>query len=287
MPDGAWAATLGSGEFYGQVALSPSGARAAVVKPNEERRGEIWVVDLATSSWTRLDPRVGGSHEPTSMLDPAWGPDGRRLAFTAQTGWRGFIRDLATGADRLIADPPQHYVVDDWTRDGSLVVFRSREEGARGVWVWAVAPDAPETHRVLWRSTAVVDQVQVSPDGRWVAYHAWDSGALEVYVARFPSFTDAQQVSASRGGVQPIWAHDGNRLFYLAFDGTMMGVDVRRDGESLATEAPRELFATRLTNPSSWVSEYDVTKDGRFLIIERAPGPHTLRMLMNWAQAGT
>jgi hypothetical protein len=128
--------------------------------------------------------------------------------------------------------------------------------------------------------------VQVSPDGRWVAYHAWDSSALEVHVARFPSFADAQQVSASRGGVQPIWAHDGNRLFYLAFDGTMMAVDLRRGGERLTADAPRALFATRLTNPSSWVSEYDVAKDGRFLIIEREPGPYTLTMLMNWAPAG-
>ncbi len=32
------------------------------------------------------------------------------------------------------------------------------------------------------------DEVHVSPDGRWVAFNADESGRWEVYVATFPDF---------------------------------------------------------------------------------------------------
>jgi Tol biopolymer transport system component len=247
-------------------------------------RFETWLVNVATSAWTLLDARVGGNQNPSAILDPAWGPDGRRLAFSAHG--RGFIRDLSSGADRLLADRPTHYVIDDWTPDGSMILFRERGEGVWGT-VWGASPGAPDTSRELFRAQHVRDQQQVSPDGRWIAYNALVSETWEVYVARFPSFTDVQQVSAARGGVQPIWAHDGQRLFYLRFDGTMMGVDLRRDGEVLVADAPRALFTTRLSNPSPMLPEYDVANDGRFLLMEREPGPYTLTVLTNWAPPGS
>ena len=65
------------------------------------------------------------------------------------------------------------------------------------------------------------DEVHVSPDGRWVAYNADESGAYEVYVARFPEFTAKRRISG-HGGVQPQWSGNGRELFYLALDGSLM-----------------------------------------------------------------
>ena len=67
------------------------------------------------------------------------------------------------------------------------------------------------------------DQLQVSPDGQWIAFNSEETKTWEVYVARFPSFTDKRRVSVA-GGVQPRWRGDGRELFYLAPDGTMMVV---------------------------------------------------------------
>ena len=54
----------------------------------------------------------------------------------------------------------------------------------------------------------------VSPDGRWLAYMSDESGALEVYVQRFPDGGGRQRVSTS-GGTRPIWGPDGRELFYV------------------------------------------------------------------------
>ena len=67
------------------------------------------------------------------------------------------------------------------------------------------------------------DQMQVSPDGRWIAFNSDESEAMEVWVARFPDFTDKRQVSVG-GGVQPKWARNSRELFYVTPDGTMMAV---------------------------------------------------------------
>jgi eukaryotic-like serine/threonine-protein kinase len=87
-----------------------------------------------------------------------------------------------------------------------------------------------------------------------------------VWVARFPQFTEKRQVSIG-GGVQPRWARDGQELFYLAPDGTMMVVQ-RAGGATSTFGAPRALFKS-LSPPAAELSEYDVTSDGqRFLILE-------------------
>ena len=50
--------------------ISPDGRRAAVA-----RNGDIWILDLATSAWSRLTLQ-GGNH-------PSWTPDGTRVVFSS------------------------------------------------------------------------------------------------------------------------------------------------------------------------------------------------------------
>jgi Tol biopolymer transport system component len=56
--------------------------------------------------------------------------------------------------------------------------------------------------------------IDVSPDGRWIAYHASDSGRPEVYVQAYPGSGPRYQLS-SDGRISPIWRRDGRELFYL------------------------------------------------------------------------
>ena len=52
-------------------------------------------------------------------------------------------------------------------------------------------------------------------------------------------------MSAGRGA-QPRWRRDGNELFYLDGDGTLMAVAVSLAGVQLAFGTPTPLFKTRL-----------------------------------------
>ena len=91
--------------------------------------------------------------------------------------------------------------------------------------VHTVSVHGDRTPRLLVDTPYTEDELDISPNGRWVAFNSDESGRFEVNVASFPDFTSKQQV-AGRGGVQPQWRADGRELFYLAPDSTLMSVGV-------------------------------------------------------------
>jgi serine/threonine protein kinase/Tol biopolymer transport system component len=264
---------LGEPAEYLQVALSPRGARAAFVRPQASDNMEIWEVDLRTGIGSAV---VRG---PAMDSDPSWSPDEQRLAFTSsRLGWTAvFLKDLKSGAERRLAgEESLPLFVDQWTPDGRFVICRSE-----GRTVWAVPTDGDHEPRKLFEAGHIVDEVHVSPDGRWVAYNADESGRWEVYVARFPEFTSRRQVSRD-GGFQPQWSGNGRELFYVAEDGAVMSLRVTPEAEPVIGP-PLRLFAPRIA-PYPHVPRYAVSADGqRFLALEEVEAHReTLTFLVNW-----
>ncbi len=73
---------------------------------------------------------------------------------------------------------------------------------------------------------------KISPDGRWVAYRSDESGRSrsgdgEVYIQSFQQAGKKQQISTA-GGFIPRWSHDGEELFFVAPDFTLMAVSIQR-----------------------------------------------------------
>jgi hypothetical protein len=125
------------------------------------------------------------------------------------------------------------------------------------------------------------DEPHVSPDQRWVAYGANQSGRWEVYTAAFPSFSDRRPLS-KYGGAQPRWRKDGRELYYVAPDGKMMVVEVKT-GVTLEASSPRELFQTPIRLDPT-IDQYAVTGDGRrFLIVEPlGDAARPMTVVLNW-----
>jgi eukaryotic-like serine/threonine-protein kinase len=309
--NGSRLGTIGAPAHTQQVVLSPSGRRAALQRMDTDTgNADLWVIDLDTAIASRLtlDPAIDG--------DPAWSPDERSLAFTSLRTGRGtvWLWDFVSGRESPLFDLaatstqgapdkpgvtaptslaparlPEGVAVDDWTWDGKYLVLRTF-----GRAVFAVPMTGERTARMLADTPFVEDQSQVSPDGRWIAFNSDESGRWEVFVARFPDFTDKQQVS-SAGGMQPRWRRDSAELFYLSLEGSIMAAEIAAGNPGSASGgragsagqvlgAPRPLFQTHLS-PSSNVPQYDVSADGsRFLVLEPArSGGEPITFVLNWA----
>jgi Tol biopolymer transport system component len=278
--DGRRAETIGSPGQFQALALSPSGTRVALQLGEFSttiNRVDLWMLELGSGVMSRLtsDPALDG--------DPAWAPDERRLAFTAQRDGRSqvYLKDLSTGAEEQFLDLPYAVVVDEWTPDGRFIIFRSL-----GRAIHAAPVNGDRTPRIVADTPTIIeDQSHVSPDGRWIAFNSNESGRWEVYVAGFPDVVGKRQVS-SGGGVQPLWRQDGRELFFLDQQGMLMAVLGGRSGAA-SFGVPRPLFKTPL-NPSAHVSEYAVAPDGqRFLVLEPVGhAPPAFTFLLNWRADG-
>ena len=189
---------VGSPDLYSQVELSPlTGTRAVLVRggPWPEDR-DLWLADLESGIPSRLTTRPG------LESSPVWSPDERRIAYHSSQGGlpiAPFVKDLDSGREEQQLQPTEALSVEDWTADGRFLVLRSF-----GYAVFALPMTGARKLELLADTPYTEDQLQVSPDGRWIAFNSDESDAWEVYVARFPDFTQKQQVSVG-GGVQPRW----------------------------------------------------------------------------------
>ena len=108
-----------------------------------------------------------------------------------------------------------------------------------------------------------------SPDGKWVAYTSYQSGAPQVYLRPFPTGDARYQVSAS-GGEQPVWARDGRSLYYTGPLGGLL-IRARLSLSPAFTVTSRDTLVRGGYNqpPRNGHAVYDVMPDGEHLLFVR------------------
>ena len=82
--------------------------------------------------------------------------------------------------------------------------------------------------------------------------------------------------------MQPVWARDGTELYFRGTD-DVMAVSIGGD-ESPTVETPQLLFEDRFVRAQSPANHttYDVTNDGRFLMLESVSGLDRIEVVANW-----
>jgi eukaryotic-like serine/threonine-protein kinase len=251
--------------------LAPDGSRLALGGPvqgsGRQTGGEqrIWVVDLRTRGRRPLD----------MFTEPVWTSDGQRIV--ASIGGQPFaglgeqIADGSRGVDTLLRALP---VEDTWptdlSRDGAWIVYYgaghdtvsgrfSRDLGD------IMFLDRKSGERRRLRLAGYQRGGRLSPDGRWLAYQSFENGRSSVHVRPFPAL-DADYLVSAGEGEQPAWSPDGRELYYRRGH-DMMVVPVRPGGTAFGTPAPTVLFTGTFFRDASGDQDYDVARDGRFLMM--------------------
>ena len=257
---------------YQGLHISPDGRRAAL--DIDGANASLWILDLDRTTVTRL------THE-WSNNGTVWTPDGQRVTFTSA---RGGVRSLfwqrldGQGAAEPVfpaGQVPGQIVQPSWTPDGRTVVFDVLS--AQTGWdLWVARLDGDRTPRSLMQTSFSERAPRLSPDGRSLAYVSNETGRPEVYLQPFPGLGNKTRISDA-GGDFPVWARGGRELFYVNGD-AMMAVTIDATPSS-PPGRPHLLFRKATTGA------YDVSSDGRFLMIEGRSSESAARpvtVVMNW-----
>ena len=256
--------------------LSPDGKRV-VIKRNPPNT--IWVVDLEKGNSVRITSDFGQM--------PLWSPDGSRIAYA---GSLGLMMKASTGLGEAEVALPTSVSGATfpccWSPDGKFIVYQKRGVKTR-LDLYAVALEDKKEISLL-SSPFDERSPNLSPDGKWLAYDADDTGTPEIYVQRFSpdgaKLTDRKRVSTN-GGRMAVWRRDGSELYFIAADGQLVASAVKTIGDTLEFATPKPLFSTRMLGAVGSYHEFDVSPDGQRFLIGTLIGDSTApppTVIMNW-----
>jgi Tol biopolymer transport system component len=270
---------IGQPDAYGQISLAPDNRSAAVEIRVDDGEYDLWLMDMTRGVSSRL------TFAPGEERDPVWSPDGQSLAFTTRGEEGAELRRKGLRAgetEEVVANSEDEDIPESWLQDGKkmLVVRRSADNKQS---VWAVPVEGGEDAELVLDNEFRVDEPQISPDGRWLAFVSPESGRDEVYVQPYRRQGLRLQVSVAGGG-QPKWRSDGKELYYINYERQLMAVAVRGEGDQLAVELPTKLFQVESIQGSGY-DDYAVADNGqRFLVklpTDESIEPR-LHIMVNW-----
>ena len=191
----------------------------------QSRLGAMELIDPDGSGSVTFDPCRPPS---CNADDPAWSPDGSRIAFLVARGGSGhssptqylYVADAAGRAQRSLARcgtcGTQWGAHLGWSRDGRSIIF-SRDAGPRGqqsLWIVATTGGTPRRLTNCGRSYCV-DPVW-SPDGRRIVFTRGDgNGPSWLFTIR----PDGSGLARIALGADPQWSPDGRQVVYDGLQG--------------------------------------------------------------------
>lgn len=196
------------GEKIAAAAISSTGARAVF-----EARGEILTVPAEKGDVRNLTGTPG-----VMERDPAWSPDGTRVAYFSEASgeYALHVRDQkAEKPPRVVTLPPGFYYSPVWSPDSTHIAF---SDNAMRLWVVSVEKGEPK--RVDTNPFGLRDDVLQpawSPDSKWLAYAKQLDNRLRAVFLYSLEKGEAHQVTDGMADARhPVFDRGGKLLFFSA-----------------------------------------------------------------------
>ena len=246
---------------HGNLELSPDGTQVAVaVNDRTHNTHDIWIYNLASGERTQF------TSDPADENWLIWSPDGKNVLLNSFARNRlSLLEASSTGAahQTSVLEGDEGKWPVSWSPDGRFVLYVTNNERTSND-IWVLVRDGSAAPYPYLQTAASENWAAFSPDGKWVAFSATDSGQPEVFVAPFPVPTKRWRVSAD-GGTQARWRRDGKEIFYVAPNRMLMSTAIAISGDGVVASNYVPLF--ELQHPYGAYHAFDVAADGqRFLV---------------------
>ena len=240
------AVKLNAGNVSRQAAPSPDGSRIAFYVSQEDlttggRMDDIFAVDRDGMNMKRLTSEAGYDG------DPAWSPDGARIAWRhidEATGRSSIWVMNADGSAKvnLTGDMVATHSLGNpaWSPDGTRIAFDGIQVGTAHTGIWSMAADGSDKRRHTGSTSGFDNGPTWSPDGRRIAFtRAFDN---ERDIAIVTLATEAiERIRLPFAQWSPAWSPSGEHLAFwqdIGVSGSSAVYTVRADGTNLRIHTP-------------------------------------------------
>jgi Tol biopolymer transport system component len=235
----------------GKIAFSSNRAEPNPAGCGQTCNYEIYTIDPNGTGLTRL------TFDSAPDENPAWSPDGKKIAFTRGVNQPDIWVMNADGSGQTNltngADPVSHHG-PAWSPDGTRIAFTAGD-------LWVMNADGSGAAQIAPAASA--QDPSWAADGSLIAYTEGSPSVITISVRR-PDGTGYRILAEAHGGNSPDWSPDVTKVAYgawdIAGDGQQRTWVVDADGSN-----PHVISGARRRAPT-W------SPDGSRIAVEREPG---------------
>jgi serine/threonine-protein kinase len=251
---------------YSSPRISPDGRQICVVIGHAYGQGDLWRLDLARETLTRL------TFDATNVVG-YWTPDGRHIVYQSENvAFNVSILPLDGDAgEKRIFSEKQPHMITGLTPDGRTVLMAPWGKSDGDILSLPIEGGEP---RVVVKEPFDQADAVVSPDGKWIAYDSRATGTLEVFVRSYPPGESRWQIS-SGGGMMPAWSPTRRELYWIQNNAIFAAVYVAGD-RTISFDRAHKLFDMPPRRDAD-VNPYDISPDGSRFLMTRTARPEFAR----------
>ncbi len=219
---------------------APNGSKLVFQRDSDTGCGEaciqgIYTVNTDGTQLTRLT-----QNSEIYSADPAYSPDGTRIAFDGCVG--PIVNDSCTNqgifvmtadgrnTEQVTFESPSSRFQDNevqWSPDGAHFVFQRLRFSDGSIALYTVKMDGTDFHRVSpWQLDG--EHADWSPDGRLIVFESYGNGAptgvsTNVFTV-YPDGSHLTNLTRNEGGAvnaaNPAWSPDGTKIVFVQIPGS-------------------------------------------------------------------